>query len=550
MLDVNDEVVDEIFPMSSYRSGQFEVIRKALEFFKQGCRFVFIEAPTGAGKSAIGYTIAQLAKNSFYLAPQKFLQDQLSADFGEGGKHLSSYPMVELKGRNAYPCEYYEQVLNDPTFSVDPGDLSRYRDLSRQDVRCDKGECKRKDESKLKYCTELGKFTCAYYLQLWKAKASNICLMNFHSFLYQSAFSKQFGPRELMIIDEAHGTEDVLLQFIEISLNDKDFRGIEFPELDSPAEYIEFFTDINLLERIESNLHIAKLTEDLDAVDLWKRLQHKFSMFMKSDPSKWVCEFKVKADGLFRSVTFKPIFVDDFVNKYLYVYADKFLFMSATILSKNIICDALAIPRDEAKLIRVSSTFPAKNRPVYVSDCGPITYNNKEKVFPKLIDCVNMICKSYEGKRGIIHTHNFEICRMLLKECDKDVRCRFLYQNSPEFSGDKRVLLEKHKNTRDSVIIAPAMHEGLDLKDDLGRFQIICKIPYPPKNDPQIAARMELSPGYYSWRTVTKLLQSCGRTVRHENDRSDTYVLDSQFFRLFYQDSYLFPEWFRESVET
>jgi hypothetical protein len=100
----------------------------------------------------------------------------------------------------------------------------------------------------------------------------------------------------------------------------------------------------------------------------------------------------------------------------------------------------------------------------------------------------------------------------------------------------------------DAVILAPAMHEGLDLKDDLGRFQIICKVPYPSKGDPQVSARMELAPKYYDHRTMTKLIQSCGRIIRHENDHGKTYVLDEDFKRFMGRNSKMVPKWFAKSI--
>jgi Rad3-related DNA helicase len=116
------------------------------------------------------------------------------------------------------------------------------------------------------------------------------------------------------------------------------------------------------------------------------------------------------------------------------------------------------------------------------------------------------------------------------------------------FDGDRNAVLEEHAKISDAVILAPAMHEGLDLKDDLGRFQIICKVPYPSKGDPQVSARMELSPMYYDWRTMTKLIQSCGRIIRHSEDHGKTYVLDEDFKRFMDRNSKLVPKWFAKSI--
>jgi Rad3-related DNA helicase len=92
------------------------------------------------------------------------------------------------------------------------------------------------------------------------------------------------------------------------------------------------------------------------------------------------------------------------------------------------------------------------------------------------------------------------------------------------------------------------MHEGLDLKDDLGRFQIICKVPYPSIKDPQIAKRKEESSDYYAWLTATKLVQQYGRIVRHVDDYGITYILDSDFKFFAYHNGEMLPDWFTEAI--
>ena len=92
------------FPLPLPRGGQLEAVKFVLDKFESGKKFTIIEAPTGAGKSAIAVAISQFFGRSYYLTIQKMLQDQLCADFGEYGKHGNF--MIDLKGRNAYECPY------------------------------------------------------------------------------------------------------------------------------------------------------------------------------------------------------------------------------------------------------------------------------------------------------------------------------------------------------------------------------------------------------------------------------------------------------------
>ena len=83
------------FPFPSFRAGQGEALERAREAFAEGKRFVVVEAPTGAGKSAIAVALAREAKSAYVLTNQKILQDQYVTDFPD---------LAVMKGRANYDC--------------------------------------------------------------------------------------------------------------------------------------------------------------------------------------------------------------------------------------------------------------------------------------------------------------------------------------------------------------------------------------------------------------------------------------------------------------
>ena len=99
-----------------------------------------------------------------------------------------------------------------------------------------------------------------------------------------------------------------------------------------------------------------------------------------------------------------------------------------------------------------------------------------------------------------------------------------------------------------SVILSPSMSEGVDLKDDLSRFQVIMKIPYPYLGDPLIRKRMNKWKRWYNLQTAKKIVQSAGRSVRSSEDRAVTYILDSDWERFFRQNRDMFPPEFKRSL--
>jgi Rad3-related DNA helicase len=109
-------------------------------------------------------------------------------------------------------------------------------------------------------------------------------------------------------------------------------------------------------------------------------------------------------------------------------------------------------------------------------------------------------------------------------------------------------MLDRHSKKDNSVMISAGTSTGLDLKDDLARFQIIVKMPYPSLGDKQIKRRFELTPEYYSYLTALTLMQTYGRGIRHEEDFAATYILDSDFGRFLHFNKKMLSEWFLEAI--
>jgi Rad3-related DNA helicase len=88
----------------------------------------------------------------------------------------------------------------------------------------------------------------------------------------------------------------------------------------------------------------------------------------------------------------------------------------------------------------------------------------------------------------------------------------------------------------------------LDLKDDLSRFCIICKMPYANIADKWVKTRLTLDPNWYANHTAETLVQMCGRSVRSKDDFATTYILDEDFLRFAETYYYLLPDWWKDSV--
>ena len=93
------------------------------------------------------------------------------------------------------------------------------------------------------------------------------------------------------------------------------------------------------------------------------------------------------------------------------------------------------------------------------------------------------------------------------------------------------------------------MTEGVDLRGELSRFQIVCKIPYPYLGDKLIRKKMNRWKWWYPLQTAKTIIQSVGRSVRSKEDFATTYILDEDWFRFYNSNRDLFPKDFQKAIK-
>jgi Rad3-related DNA helicase len=92
------------------------------------------------------------------------------------------------------------------------------------------------------------------------------------------------------------------------------------------------------------------------------------------------------------------------------------------------------------------------------------------------------------------------------------------------------------------------MAEGVDLRDDLSRFQIIMKVPYPSLGDKLVKKRMHRWSWWYPMQTIKTIVQAVGRSIRNEKDQAVTYILDADWQRFYNKNSSIFPDSFKQAL--
>jgi len=550
-----EKLIEHFPPGYTPRPQQKIALEKIAAAYAAGKRIVVLEMPTGGGKSHACKAVANAAierGGTFFLTSQKILQDQYES--------LYPSPDVEiLKGRSSYPCSHEDGQGDDcsdaPCTRKRKGILSECVDPKLTTLDGEASPVRLAVSLALKPEEQL----CPYWRQLQKVHDHKISIFNFSSFLFQQRIGR-FPKRELMIIDEAHGCEGQLLNFVSLELTEWALSIVNVNitrDIASKEQFAEWLRETDLLRKIDTIIKDSAdgdLEEDLDQVQLEavKELQGKIQVFLEYlEQTEWmleVVEYEKRGEPS-KKIVARPLFARHFAQGLLFRHAERVLCVSATILDVNVWADNLGIPRDEVEFIQTPCDFPVENRPINLDYAGNMGFkyfsrqnNPQSPTRPKFSAKVANILGRHRGERGIIHTHSFEISRVLLEDVGDP---RFLFQ--ADFAS-KDEMLEEHARRKDSVIVAPAFHEGLDLKDDLGRFAIICKVPWPSLGDKVMKERAARDDRYYAWLTALKLVQSYGRTIRSKEDWSTTYIVDQGFDGFLQRNGKMLPGWFTEAI--
>lgn len=219
----------------------------------------------------------------------------------------------------------------------------------------------------------------------------------------------------------------------------------------------------------------------------------------------------------------------------------KIVLMSATIGKKDI--ESLGLGRKKVRYLECKHPIPAKNRPIISDFVETINHKNFETATESICRHVSEsgLLDYHAGQKGLIHATyaQSEIMRQCLGGS------RFIFHNAE----NKREQYQKFLNSdpkEGKVLVASGMYEGLDLPEDLGRWQIVAKVPWPSLASPAISTKATQDPEWYEWKTLKDVIQACGRICRTPTDYGVSYIMDGSFDRL--AKSPLAPKWFCDAL--
>jgi hypothetical protein len=205
--------------------------------------------------------------------------------------------------------------------------------------------------------------------------------------------------------------------------------------------------------------------------------------------------------------------------------------MSATIGDSDL--RQLGLTGRRVLRVDVPSDIPVDRRPIYFDPAVRMTHGREATEIPVLADWLEyQLHHSWPGVRGIIHLP-YRLGALLHEECRRRASSSAagpgILTRVAWFSPADRasVLADFLTGTwRDEVLIAAGCSEGLDLKDDLARFQVVADAPLASMMDPGVRWLHEHDPQRARWEGVKTLAQTYGRVSRHPADFGETVVVD------------------------
>ena len=294
----------------------------------------------------------------------------------------------------------------------------------------------------------------------------------------------------------------------------------------------------------------SKTLDDELAVDALKdteRLTRTINSIL-ANPKNWIISDIKKDNYKIEKVELKPLDISPYC-KSVFDKGSKTLIMSATILNNKAFCKSIGLDSEDIKFIQVESDFPIEHRAIYPLNIAYLNYSNLQSidVMSKISVVVDNLMTTHRNEKGIIHTTSYEQLNFIKENLSKD-NARRLLITDPEIQRDE--IISQHSSTpKPTVLISPSLHTGLDLKDELSRFQIITKVPYPNKSDRWTNAKRVADEEWYYWQTALRLIQAYGRSVRSKNDWARTYVLDSAFSYFIRKNRNILPSWFIQAIK-
>lgn len=512
------------FPYAKARLKQESSLSFIERAVAAGYHDIVIAAPTGTGKTGIGASVCYWSRDleidgvpkGYYLTSQKLLQDQITADFD----HMTVRSNASIKSASEYRC-------------------GTHSNCAVSGKHCRNSDCPYRKAR-----------------DLWMS--ATLAVTNYSYFFTSAEHTDNIVKARVLVADECHNLEREITRHVDLVVSEDLFDKwapslFEVPKLNNLNEFVAWIESTYLPEIRERLVTLVQLAEEsdgaaTDAAELDRHV-HKTENaigLIRSNPSEWVFWSEKSQYGRSRYIA-RPIDASSFFKGMIQDKASIRIYLSAYPGERGVFCRSLGLDENSVAWASYGSTFDVGNRPIISLRCGSMSMRNVDASAPRLKAAVLRILGMHKDQKGIIHCHSYKMVELIRSSiAGTEHECRILTHKGAD---ERNEVFEHHRTTSDpTVIITPSMFEGFDFKDDLARWQIIAKVPYPHLGDAQVAAKKERDEEWYIQQAVSSIVQASGRIVRSDDDWGVTYILDSDFQQVYNRYEYMFPSWWKRAL--
>lgn len=527
----------DCFPLPQPREKQSVALDFIQRAAARGYTDIVISAPTGVGKTGIGVAACLWGNRlsvkgepgGYYLVTQKLLQTQLENDlnrYRDGCRDGAS-----VKSAAEYAC---------PTYHA-----------------CSVGLTVPKDKRRCNF------ETCAYRLAREKFLQATVAITNYPYFLTERTRSGKFPARRVLVCDECHTLERQLLRFVDLTVSEATLADYapeidKLPNFENLAEFTTWLRSTylaSITSRAET-LHELAVgacgTPDIDALvkQAFKLDQHVAKVeraleLLETEPKDWIFWASDDAQGK-REYTARPLNAAPFRALLTDMGAIR-IYLSAYPGSKAVFCRSLGLDPQRVAWCALKSPFPVKNRQIFVINPGSMSRKYLEQTWPTFSLALRKLFDLHAGEKGLVHCHSYALAQRIFDDLQATRHApRLIF---PKTADDREPAFQQHAQSPEpTVILTPSMAEGFNFEDNLARWQVVAKVPYPSLGDRHVVAKKDQDPSWYKLETIKTVIQACGRIVRSETDYGATYILDGDFEYLYRECETYFPAWFVEAL--
>lgn len=460
-----------------------------LKWLDENWRHQFIagQLPVGEGKSALANAI-RVVTGAHIITPSNVLIDQYRADYPD-----QNY----LKGKEHYICSVGVSC-------------SDWQNVAEQEA-----------------CPD-----CPYTDCRSKAVKGIPTFFNPMS-LYYTSQDRNYHKPDVIVVDEAHQLAGMIQLLSGTKLR---FSEYHYPSnADNERVLVAWLDDqIRRLRKMatfykKDPQRLAEITQELE------RLRLTYRGFSE-DAQNYVVyteagRYRGRPDNFLHIKPINPPrkLVSEILN------ATKVILLSGTLLDH----DLAGLLSDSPRVFYdAPSAIPIANRSISYQ---PAPFRLSTNSNPKQL--ADLIWETYvrKGRPNTIAHVSYAVSRKLHPLLSD----RAIF-NSAE---DKYEAVQRFQS-EGGLFIAAGCAEGLDLKDDQCRLNLIPQLLFPNLGDPVVKKRKSLQDGedWYALETLKTTIQQAGRSTRGPKDWSKTIIMDPHFPWVFKRVKNKLPKSFTEAI--